>query len=464
MDNKKNIEIKNFFIFNSSYGAKENEEYKKILYYYPFGESTEIQIKNIGLVEGIVQFTETFRPSSYVSSLHTNKLRQLYFQPELNFWIVMTLSVPLVTKIKDSVSSNEYMEEDIQDNVYEAILSQAYYMYRLFWGTLEQTLVTGNADILRNRLDTFFNAYLKTVKLSNADILNLYGGIQYLPLDRQTFLKVQCFVNLLESSYGCIEEITFLYNEHVIWSGIEPNDMKVMYQYLIGMLLPANIETELQGGSMPRNSPFATLKRGRFITGPTNLKQAKTVGTVPRVYLFSNDCFKEHHLAVYRCLSATVCIFIKGDTNLTLELFKELDELINPRLSCVVAEIAEYCSKQIMPSITSGDTIPKFIYFNKINLAYKSTIHLDNKQTENSTCSKDSLKIMADMKDQNEFLGRAGESIVKTKNDYWVVGKNSNFREFYIVLQTKNANLIKISEEVKKLCDNELKGIFFHPF
>ncbi|XP_076264681.1 vacuolar fusion protein CCZ1 isoform X2 [Rhynchophorus ferrugineus] len=427
-------------------------------------DGTEIQIKNVGLVEGIVQFTDTFKPSKQVSSLHTDKLRQLYFQPETNFWIVMTLYVPLITKIKENVSSNEYLGDDLQDNVYESILSQAYHMYRLFWGSFCHTIDTYEIDVLKSRLDIFFSAYLKTLKLENADILNVFAGVQYLPLDKQTFLKVQCFVNKLESTWECIEQITFLYNEHVIWNGIEPNDMQIIYQYLIGTLLPANIETELQGGSMPRNSPFAALKHGRFITGPSDLKHAKSVGTVPKIYLTKNEMLpKEYHLVVYRSLSATMCLFINGNMELNVDFFKKLDEFISPKLTPVVSEIAEYCTKQVIsPNVT--ETIPKYIYFNKMNLAYKSTVHLDNKQTGHISCSKDCLKIMADMKHYNSVLGSSGERIVKTRNDFWVVSKNSNLREFFIVLLQKNANLIEISDEVKKICDSELKGIFFHQF
>lgn len=90
--------------------------------------------------------------------------------------------------------------------------------------------------------------------------------------------------------------------------------MQVVYQYLIGTLLPANVEAEMQGGSIPRNSPspFAALRHGRFITGPSNLKLAQTVGKVPKVYLFANGESQEFYLVVYRALSATVCLFIKG--------------------------------------------------------------------------------------------------------------------------------------------------------
>lgn len=52
---------------------------------------------------------------------------------------------------------------------------------------------------------------------------------------------------------------------------------------------------------------------------------------------------------------------------------------------------------------------------------------------------------MADMKENSQFLGPWGENIVKTTNDYWVFSKTSNLREFYIVLQQKNASLIGIS-------------------
>lgn len=452
--------LKNFFIFNSTLGTKEGEELKKILYYYPITENTDIQIKNVGLVEGIIQFTETFKPSCPVSSLHTNKMRHLYYQPENNYWMVMTLQLNYTTKEKEGSNDSEELQDDIEDSVYESILKQAYLMYRLFWNTFESTKDFGD---LKKKLEIFYRAYIQGLKLANADILNIFSGIQYLPLDKQTFLKVQCFVNSLESTYRIIQYTSFLYNDYLIWSGAEPTDMQVVYQYLINTLLPANIETELQGGSMPRNSPspFAALRHGRFITGPSNLKLAKTVGKVPKVYLFASGESEGFHLVVYRVLGATICLFIKGDTELTLDIFKELDEFMNSKLISIVSDIAEYCSKQVATTSSYPDTAPKFIYFNNLNLAYKSTVHLDNKQSGNLACPKESVKIATEMKGNIPYLGQSGETIVKTMNDYWVVMKLSNNREFYIALQQKNASLIDISEEVRRICDTELKGIFF---
>lgn len=48
-------------------------------------------------------------------------------------------------------------------------------------------------------------------------------------------------------------------------SGLEPEDMQVVYNYLVSTLLPAHLEKELHGGSIPRNSPspFTTSHYGK---------------------------------------------------------------------------------------------------------------------------------------------------------------------------------------------------------
>ncbi|GJQ77233.1 hypothetical protein Trydic_g14902 [Trypoxylus dichotomus] len=460
---KGDISLSNFFIFNSTYGSNEGEEHKKILYYYPEQDDLDAQIKNIGLVEAIIQFTSTFKPSCPVNSLHTQKKRQLYFQPEESFWMVMTLSTPFIDKTKDGTPTREYIENDIQDNVYEAVLRQTYAMYKLFNGTFNSSLQKSDIPALKSKLEKFYTTYLKSLKLTHCDILSIFNGIQFLPLDKQNFLNVQCFLNEIECDNSIIDSTLFMFNEHVIWSGLEPDDLQTLYQYLVHIFLPSYMETELQGGSMPRNpsSPF-TLYHGRFINGPPNLKTAKSVGKFPKIYLTKKRKPALYSMLIYRTLSATVCLFIEDEKEISLQFLRELDESMGTKLSPIVSAIAEYCSQQISTVNSLSEYAPRFIYFNKMNLAYKSTTHLDNKQTGNLACPRDSMKIIADMNSRKASLDYAGDVIVKTMNDYWVVGRLSNLREFYITIQQKNANLIDISEEMKKLCDAELKGIFFH--
>lgn len=61
-------------------------------------------------------------------------------------------------KVKENISNIEYLEDDLQDNVYEAVLKQMYYMYRLFWGTFQDTLDKYDLDVLKIRIEMFFNA------------------------------------------------------------------------------------------------------------------------------------------------------------------------------------------------------------------------------------------------------------------------------------------------------------------
>lgn len=125
-----------------------------------------------------------------------------------------------------------------------------------------------------------------------------------------------------------------------------------------------------------------------------------------------------------------------------------------PELISIVSNIAEYSSKQAVPSSNISSNIPKFIYFNKQNLAYKSTIHLDNKRTGNLACPLESVQRMADIKNSTSNDEASEEIIAKTMDDSWIAGKSSNLREFYVALQQKNASLIDISGEYQIYLQN----------
>jgi len=118
---------------------------------------------------------------------------------------------------------------------------------------------------------------------------------------------------------------------------------------------------------------------------------------------------------------------------------------MGPRLTCTVSDIGEYCSEQNASSLNGTENAPRFIYYNKTNLAFKSTIHLDNRQTGNIACPKELLKMAAEMNERKSTLDYAGDIIVKTINDHWVVARISNLREFYVAVQQKNANLNDIN-------------------
>ncbi|XP_013787022.1 vacuolar fusion protein CCZ1 homolog, partial [Limulus polyphemus] len=227
------------------------QELKKILYYYPDLADTDTKIKNVGLCEALIKFTETFNPSKACEALHTQKTRQLFYQAETDFWMAMTVNVPTQQRTRDGQVYIEYLADDVQDHVYKSILKTSYLMFRLFNGTFQRILSkSGNSEMLKEKLSAFYKKYLPILKLSQADLLDVYQGIHFLPLDKYAFLKVQCFVNLLEANFSHIKYTAFLYNDQLVWSGLEQDNMQVLYMYLTLSLIPSFLETEIQGGSV----------------------------------------------------------------------------------------------------------------------------------------------------------------------------------------------------------------------
>lgn len=460
MTMKGGITLLNFFVFNPEYGPREGEEEKQIMYYYPRGADIDTKIKQIGLCEAICKFTATFSDKP-CQSLHTQKTRQIFLEPEKDFRIVMTVSVPYTEKSKDGAPIIEYREEDVQDCVYEALLKQAYRMFQLFNGTFYHILSKNGGDVqsLKQRLEHFYSRYLQTLKPQLCDILDMFNGIHFMPLDKNTFLRVQCFINLLECTFPVVKYTAFLYNDQLVWSGLEQEDMRIMYKYLTTSLFPTYLEQELQGSTTTSPARVqGSVHYGRFITGPPDIKNEQNLGKIPRVYINTDEDNEECYLLVYRAHNASVCMLVNVSSTLNFELCQRIDGFLGPQLTQLASDIAEQYSKRLS---VSSDPPYRYIYFNHMNLAEKTTVHTDNKKVPIVNIPQDTLRLISDISSDIARNGEDGETIVKTASDNWVVGKRSDKREFYVVINQKNANLIEINEEVKRLCASHFNSIFF---
>lgn len=469
MSSKGQMTLKNFFIFNPEYGPKEGQEHLKIMYYHPKTTDIDTKIKQVGLCEAITKFTETFSDMP-TEALHTQKTRQVFFEPEKNFWMIMTVTVPFSEKTKDNQTIMEYHEEDVQDPVIQAVLRQSYRMFTLFNGSMYHVLdkVGDDVSALQQRLDHFFSRYLLTLKLPNCDILDTFSGISFLPLDKNTYLQVQCFINLLESSFPAVKYTAFLYNDQLVWSGLEQEDMRIMYKYLTTSLFPSYQDQEFQPGSgsgqtasmirHPSSQSSSSMHYGKFVTGPPSMSDENNMGKVPRVYINTEEDNEECFLLVYRALSASICLLLKTSTTLNFELCRKLDSFLGPRLSTLASEIGEQYSKRPQ---SGSEPMFKYIYFNHMNLAQKTTVHVDNKRSPNLYITHETLRLLTDISNDLKRSNQDGETIVRTVSDCWVVGKKSDQREVFIVINQKNSNLIEVNEEVKRLCSMNFNSIFF---
>jgi hypothetical protein len=72
-----------------------------------------------------------------------------------------------------------------------------------------------------HKLELFFPQHIATLDFEQSDVVEAFNGIQFLPLDKNTYLKVACFVNMTEAKFPSIEYTIFIYHDHLIWSGLE---------------------------------------------------------------------------------------------------------------------------------------------------------------------------------------------------------------------------------------------------
>lgn len=452
MSAKTQVYLQNFFVYNPTYGKREDEEHKKVIYYYPQDAEQDVKLRNVGFCEALVNFTQTFSPSKPCEVLHTQKTRQFFLQPEENFWMVMTIGLPTQQKTRNSQLYVEHLSDDIQDNVYQALLEGLYRTFQMFCGSLSEVLASDKAV-----LKEFLDWQIPRLRIQHADLLDVFQGVHFLPLDKHAFLRVQCFVNRLEGRFREIRSSVFLCNDQLVWSGLEQSDMQVLYQHLVHDVLQSTVESELLPGFSFSRPTTSAATHCRFLYGPVD--EEETLSRTPRIYVSDSLGQREQcHLLIFRAYSATICLLVNVTHELSVAFLKSLDSYLATEFTALANEIGKQCTK--LSSLSSpADSQSKYIYFNRMNLAQKSTVHSERRS--GIVVPPELVRFLADINEDLQQLEDAGEMTAKTTSEWWVVGKLSDQREFYVVLNQKSANIIQIQDEVKRLCASQFQNIFF---
>lgn len=373
---------------------------------------------------------------------------------------MLTLTLPSQQRTRDSQTVIEYLAEDVQDSVYQAVLRRLYTLFRCFQATFAEVVAEKELDGLRKLLDVHFSSVLPRLKLQHCDILDLFQGVHFLPLDRNAFLQVHSFVGSLEKTFAEVKFTVFLCNDQLVWSGLEQQDMQLLYHYLLDSILQGTFEAEVLA---PALSPFkgssVVHSQARYLHGKT--EDSNFLEEVP--HMFVNNT--RYTLLLYRALSATVCMLI-DPKDMSVALAQRIEDYLAPELTSLANDISkQYAKLASLATRSSQEVICKYIYFNRMNIAQKSSVHADRKLGFSVPSSL--LRLITDLHcdlallngDKEEPLD--GEMVAKTSDDWWLVAKSWDHREFFVILNHKNANLIQISEEVRRLCNSQLQNIFF---
>jgi hypothetical protein len=311
--------------------------------------------------------------------------------------------------------------------------------------------------------------YLQSIRLERADLVDAFDGIQFLPLDKNTYLRVQCFINLAEATFPSIKYSVFMYNDHVVWSGLEQDGMRILYKYLTGGLL------HMSGGAGAGGAGGAGAGAGggggggggsggptnAFVTGPEDLSDPDSPINAPRMYVTMVDESDELHLIIYQAGGVKLCWLVDGSSVMDLGFYRDLHAFVGANAMDIDALIGAQQKKRTESAI---EIQYKYLYFNHMNLAQKSsfmTLPKNANMPVVSSLAPEYVRYLTDI--HTEFAGTHEDSevILKTRGDWWVVGRKSDQREFFVILNQKNANLIDINDEIRRLSATHFGNIFF---
>ena len=82
--------------------------------------------------------------------------------------------------------------------------------------------------------------YLASLKLEQSSVLDMWGGVQYLPLEAESFLGVQSLVNRAQVEFDEVQSCLFLHQGQLVWSEINPDLTRLLGNIYIHFLYPIN--------------------------------------------------------------------------------------------------------------------------------------------------------------------------------------------------------------------------------
>eukprot|EP00727_Mastigamoeba_balamuthi_P011108 m51a1_g662 hypothetical protein (491) ;mRNA; r:233445-235733 len=461
--------LSEFFVFNPSLSTREDDEEKKILYYFPASTSDANKHKHIGLCEGMIHFTQPFSPTKPVQSIHTAKRAYFLSNPEPDVWAVAVLeNPPLFSRPEDAAPPPTGPQTSNQPTAPGALLANVYETYRLLNGR-----IGGEPEAVesRRRLEVFMPSALAAIPWASADLLSALAGVHWLSLERNVYLQVHKFVNAAEHALPDVRATMIAHRDHLIWSALPQQDTRALYRLLAAALgfgapgdaLSARASPQAQAAreaQLEASDFFATLRgrlrrRARFLTGPEDPASQESPRASADVYL-SSDGPKARPcgLVVYQLFDFTFAfVTARRVGELDAEFFRVLDRHVEAQFTEQFLASIVYDHHQRMSAF---DEQYRYVYYNHMNLALKTSLL---RNTDVSPATMDLIDSMhADFEDSTDGVC---ELLVRTNSDKWVVGRRSEQREFYIIFDnSKSANLSDINEEVKKLSAQYFANIF----
>jgi hypothetical protein len=184
--------------------------------------------------------------------------------------------------------------------------------------------------------------------------MNTFDGIQFMALDRGMYLKIQCLLNLLEENVPIVNKTIVMHQDQVIWSGLEQNDVALIYNFL-KELVNSNLSAS---NSAHQSQQIARFLIDKSLQNKLNIENSATLPQTSssafssvklnenieyfefeKVYL--GKSLEKFYVIPYNLAKLTIFIFIQINQDFKLNLLNQIDEILAPHMVQFVQEIAE---------------------------------------------------------------------------------------------------------------------------
>ncbi|CEM20359.1 unnamed protein product [Vitrella brassicaformis CCMP3155] len=467
--------------------TEEDVQDAKIIYYHPSGASPEEKRQQVGLVEGLISFTRMFRESEGSPAFRAVRTQQHLIvarECEPSIWMAMAL-LHSTTSGLDGADATDWDDDDVSDTVLLALLRNCHEVFTLLHGRIRS--FCDRKSRLCDLFEDFIPAYIATIDCSDLTILHEMDGYHFGPVERGTYLAIQSFLSVLQRNFPVIRYAALLYDAYLVYSGLPPADMRLLYSYLVSYA-NGNVSNHKLNrrpfGRMPTaasqpgggSSSFGRVQllegnEDGFIFGPSNVPTGSGASSmfVPPIALH-NGSTGQLLAFLYQGIMLVMVLHggLEGDS-----VDRRARLAFDPGEVPALHEAAVYSPgglKDLLPSvheqftrIMSQEDSYRFVYFNAANHAVRKS----NRATASGKekCSSSLLPHESHVVQNMHAVftdtdPECREILLKSSGSGWIGGKNTLDREFFVALDGSNLSFTKAQDEMQKFGTIHFANIF----
>lgn len=425
-----NIGLEKFMVFDSSKGDEG------LIYHWTKGApdnkvSLTEQIDDICLCDASINISQLF---SAQDDLKTTGNRGLALTFEKTIVVIVEVEPILSIWMAAHVAPI-----DVPIDTIERFICNTYDRFCLLNGTFN---MIGQRS--KSICEEYFNKVLQDVHLNSiiSNVASLYNYILYLDINLHTLtlMKVNSFIN----QFVCInaEKIRHtivIFNDQLLWSSLGMHDTRLLYNYLVSVLIRAALQEELS----------------------TEVDRVRRIEENMPIYLTDNCDTSSHEEVLQMNLEKYYMTVFRSSNNMTLgiilnepnqnDFIQKCEELIP------LASLAQSVGQNFLKANSASSTTSlKYVLINRLNLSIdiQNKEHLDNTGVDTRL-----LKYLVELEPELRDLSRQYGSLVeefygKTSNDSWLTVTNSKYRTVYSVHNVRNSGLTEAAQVASNLKSN----------